>query len=173
MVAQGMGQYCSKPCSNRARKQSLYERFNAFAEQTELPTDGRCWIWPGPKDKEGYGVISDENRKQIRVHRLSYEMWIARIPEGKYVLHSCDNPPCFNPSHLRTGTGIENTAERDAKGRQQRGERHHRARLTEADVRAIRVAYEAGATQTALGIQHGVTQRQVSEIVLRRAWKHV
>jgi hypothetical protein len=36
---------------------------------------------------------------------------------GLVVMHTCDNPRCVNPKHLRLGTQALNTADRDAKDR--------------------------------------------------------
>jgi len=38
--------------------------------------------------------------------------------------HSCDNPPCCNPSHLWLGTQAENLADASAKGRLKRTSTH-------------------------------------------------
>ncbi len=78
------------------------------------------------------------------VHRISYRINVGPIPEGKDVLHVCDVPSCWEPSHLWTGTHADNMADRDAKGRggswklkgrkmgpsPLRGTRHPKAKLT-------------------------------------------
>lgn len=33
------------------------------------------------------------------------------------VLHSCDNPTCINPNHLRIGTAKDNAQDREKRGR--------------------------------------------------------
>lgn len=48
---------------------------------------------------------------------MAYELTKGHIPAGMIVMHTCDNPPCCNPSHLVLGTQAENLADMRAKGR--------------------------------------------------------
>lgn len=48
---------------------------------------------------DGYGVCG-LNNKQYRAHRIVYEQTYGPIPSGLFILHTCDNPKCCNPSHL-------------------------------------------------------------------------
>lgn len=82
-----------------------------------------CWIWPRGKTTAGYGVVR-VNRKPIYVHRLTWQQYFGSIPQGMCVLHSCDNPPCFNPDHLFLGTNHDNMVDKSLKGR------HHSSRKT-------------------------------------------
>lgn len=75
-----------------------------------------CWEWTKAKDKDGYGLITI-NSVVRRVHRVSFEEFNGPIPNGLSVLHSCDNPPCFNPSHLEAGTSQKNRQDAFARGR--------------------------------------------------------
>ena len=61
-----------------------------------------CWEWQG---------------KSKRISRRAYELFVGEIPEGMWVLHSCDNPKCVNPEHLFLGTAQENQWDRLVKGR--------------------------------------------------------
>jgi hypothetical protein len=163
--------FCSRPCANRGRSKPMRERFAAFMEAADKSTG--CWLWPGPRDRNGYGVITDENRKQLRAPRVSYELHHGPIPEGRMVLHSCDNPPCVNPAHLSLGGAAENAIDRYARGRGALGRGHGRAKLNEEAVQAIRTRYAAGETQVALAHEYGVAQPVISLLVRRETWKHV
>lgn len=100
--------------------------------------------------------------------------WEGGVFEGQ-LLHSCDNPSCVRPSHLKAGTQAENLADARGKGRKDdRGQGNPYARLTDGQVREIREVYaRGGRTQTGIAEQFGIDQTTVSDIVTRRRWRHV
>jgi transposase-like protein len=53
------------------------------------------------------------------------------IPEGLWILHHCDNPPCVNPNHLYAGTSAENIRDAVVRGRM-RGQRKSHCKLGHA-----------------------------------------
>ena len=67
-----------------------------------------CWLWTGPTDQDGYGLVSIQNKSR-RVHRLAYEMLVGPIPEGLTLDHLCRTPSCVNPAHLEPVTSRVNT----------------------------------------------------------------
>lgn len=74
-----------------------------------------CWLWEG-YTVGGYGRLSVDG-KTIGAHRFSYELFVAAVPEGHEVMHTCDNPTCVNPRHLTTGTHADNITDMWVKGR--------------------------------------------------------
>lgn len=86
-----------------------------MAARARLTKTG-CWEWTGYIQRNGYGDVSFRNHP-TRVHRLMYRIAHGPIPEGLDVLHSCDNPICFNPAHLSAGKDKRNTAESIERGR--------------------------------------------------------
>lgn len=133
-----------------------------------------CWLWKGWIDPVGgYGRFKIRNRAHP-AHKYSYTFTSGAVPKGLFVCHRCDNPACVNPAHLFLGTPADNTRDRDAKGRQARGERSGTAKLNEADVRAIRSLYASGGfSQARLGWIYGVGQTKISAVVNKTTWKHV
>jgi hypothetical protein len=77
-----------------------------------------CWEVTSHKPMwGGYIAAHVDGRRQL-LHRWSLEKKLGRpIGEGLFSLHSCDNPPCFNPDHLREGTKADNSRDRVIRGR--------------------------------------------------------
>ncbi len=75
-----------------------------------------CWEWHGGKDRDGYGKVGDRG-KTWRAHRYVWFLLYQNIPEGKLILHSCNNPSCIRPSHLFLGTWQDNVHHMDRLGR--------------------------------------------------------
>lgn len=134
-----------------------------------------CWEWLAMVDKGGYGSFS-VNAYPVKAHRFSWILHNGKIPEGLGVLHKCDNPRCVNPDHLFLGTNVANTADRDAKGRQSKGEKHPDAKLTEEQVREIRIVYKAGSRRYGirpLARAYGLSKSTMASVVNRLTWKEV
>jgi hypothetical protein len=169
--------YAKGHFANTLRVDSL-QRFLKYVNKTDA-----CWLWTAGLGRAGYGKFWD-GAATVPAHRFSYEIHYGPIPEGLFVCHKCDNPPCVNPDHLFAGSPAANSADRDRKGRgrppnvfpmsRALGERNSGAKLTAADVVAIRVAYESGGvTQAHLATTYGVTTRTIGRVIRRINWAHV
>jgi hypothetical protein len=75
-----------------------------------------CWPWMGSRKEKGYGQTYFMGRN-IRAHRLAYELEYGPVPNGLFVCHFCDNPSCCNPWHLVAATAKDNTQDMISKGR--------------------------------------------------------
>ena len=124
---------------------------------------GDCWLWTSIKNKAGYGVLCTKN-KHILAHRYSYELANGPIPEGMLICHHCDTPACVRDSHLFCGTDADNVADKVAKGRIPKGENHHNAKLTDDDVRQLRIDYANGVSTTTLSKKHGIHERTARKL---------
>lgn len=91
--------------------------------RSKLVNDGECRVYASAADKDGYGLFQVHGYA-MRAHRVAWMLWRGEIPDGMFVLHRCDNPPCCNPDHLFLGTSRDNIDDMLRKGRQAKGERH-------------------------------------------------
>lgn len=145
-----------------------WTRFYSKVEKT----DG-CWLWVGARGGNGYGVFA-VGGDLVKAHRFAYLLERGPIRAGLRVLHRCDVRRCVNPDHLFLGTQSDNLRDMVAKGRHRpnprRGERHHGARLTTADVIAIRASTDS---RKVLRERYGVSKGAIAAILARRIWAHV
>lgn len=161
-------------CKHPKRSLPLEERFWPKVQKTDF-----CWIWTGAREgrpKFQYGVIRGVKKNGFRMemaHRVSWMIHNGPIPDGKQVLHRCDNPPCVNPSHLFVGTHQDNMDDCTKKGRRQCGERASLAKLTADGVKSIRNQYKKGARSKTLAEDFGVHQSTILGVLSGRTWKHV
>ena len=139
-----------------------------------------CWVWTGYCHASGYGhQMLYRNRKNtvLRCHRLSYELAGNEIPAGLHLLHSCDNPPCVNPQHLRAGTPADNMADCISRNRyvvtSMKGEINPRAKLTDDDVVAIRAMPATPENWKAAATKHGVSVTAVRFAAKGVTWRHL
>lgn len=173
--------------------------FNTRFWAKVFKTDG-CWFWTGRSNGYGYGRITMSGRIEM-AHRASWMMSHGSIPEGMYVCHTCDTPPCVNPAHLFLGTHADNMKDAASKGRMRkradhpmlngaaasgdrngmrkmpyrhaRGERTGVAVLTEQKVREIRALRDAGVRGRIIAADYGICMATVYRIGGRQFWAHV
>ena len=119
-------------------------------------------------DKKGYA-----RRDKLRAHRVAYEKAYGPIPKGMYVCHTCDNPPCIEPKHLWLGTPADNSRDMRNKGRSAKGSKNGAAKLTEMQVRKIKILLEIGHSIRSLARKFNVYPNAIYIIKSKKGWKHV
>jgi hypothetical protein len=141
-----------------------------------------CVLWQGSVDRQGYGRRKVDRRGMrvtIGVHRWVMEQVLGRTLEsGEFILHACDNPPCYRVEHLSVGSVYDNNRDMLVKGRATkppvnvfRGELHPMAKLSEAQVRRIHKMREAGFTVRTIAEEFAVSRSQVQRIVSGKRWQ--
>lgn len=75
-----------------------------------------CWEWRAGKNRTGYGLFGVDKGSKLS-HRIALRFSGVDVPDGMFVCHRCDNPPCCNPAHLFLGTQFDNMRDCSAKGR--------------------------------------------------------
>lgn len=130
---------------------------------------GDCLIWTGSLSG-GYGRIGYKGNLYL-VHRLVYTLTYGNT--DLLVLHTCDNPPCWNIEHLYVGTDQDNANDRCVRGRQGSapGNKNSQAKLTEDEVRQIILEYKPFyITCKQLATKFNVSASAISKIVSGRTW---
>jgi HNH endonuclease len=128
-----------------------------------------CKVWTGAKSKAGYGHRYYLG-KLTGVHRIAFFEAHGWWPPE--VMHTCDNPPCYEEEHLIAGTHAKNMADAKAKGRARsaKGSDHPFSKLTWSQVDQIRERHGAGTTQQALADQFGLNPSSISKIIKNKRW---
>jgi DNA-binding Xre family transcriptional regulator len=135
---------------------------------SKVDRSGDCWLWTGARRPLGYGALKIDGRV-LHAHRVAYEPVYGDIPPELVVLHTCDNPPCVNPAHLRLGTRSDNTRDMYAKGRhggRQQGTRQ--VKVAQAPTVHIRLRELAEAKRLNIGKIARFTG--LPEGTIRRIW---
>ncbi len=170
-----------------------------FWSHIKVGSSEECWEWVGSRTSKGYGHVNYKG-KTGGAHRVAFTLGGGMLTTEKpLILHSCDNPPCCNPKHLRAGSPAENTKDMLVKGRQAMGDRHgsrthpekisrgdaHRAKikvvrgeqrskkLCNANVLEIRRLRSWGEPLRTIGETFGVSDTTVSEVCRRKTWSHI
>lgn len=163
--------YCEKHYQRvRDHGESFSEKFTHASPAVRFrrfftPSDEQeCWPWLGTVAKStGYGSFAMAHRLSISAHKAAYIFSKGIVPDGLFVMHSCDNRACVNPNHLSLGTHKDNMADMRNKGRKW-------SRLKEDDVRYIRSCSEKSAD---LARKYGVYSSVISNVRNFKSWKEV
>jgi hypothetical protein len=77
-----------------------------------------CEEWTGRLSTKGYGTTSTRTRRQVYVHRLTWEECFGdALTHDDVIAHHCDNRLCRQPLHLFKTDIAGNNRDMFAKGR--------------------------------------------------------
>lgn len=158
--------------SSQGRVKSLARRLadgRKWSERTLKPWRSTDGYLQASLRRDGRGVAA-------KVHRLVCEAFHGPAPADKpFALHGNHDPADNRPENLRWGDHVENMQDMVDADRQPRtkGEANGRAKLTEADVRAIQDELLDGATMEAVAAKHGLGIATVGDIANGKTWAHI
>jgi len=143
-----------------------------YFREVVIPYKGdECLIWPYSKGSGGYGQIGISGATHIVSRLVCVSAHGAPPTSGHEAAHSCGNGSlgCVNPHHMSWKTRAANQADRIEHGTSNRGERCGKAKLTEDNVRFIRLMRRER-TQLSLSRQFNVSLTAIRAIQAGRKW---
>jgi hypothetical protein len=127
-----------------------------------------CWLWRGARMKGGYGNFAAGMRRWVGAHVFSCELAYGQVPDGMQVNHTCKKTRhCVNPRHLYAGTRKQNSEDQIRDGTKRSGERHGRAKLTEAQARSI---LSDARPYAHISRDYGISEPAISFIKTGKTW---
>lgn len=142
-----------------------------FWEKVAIIPFHECWEWTAFCNPLGYGMFRLDKAMRLS-HRVAYALTNGDIKPGMLVCHKCDNPRCVRPEHLYLGTDADNSRDRMERGGvfYPEGEKNHRAKLNEDQVREIR---NSSLSHKEAADKYGVSYYAIKELRCRKTWAHI
>lgn len=89
-----------------------------FWEKVDKRGADECWLWRAGRNQKGFGAIFTPKLRRARDRRRGVMILATRVafdlahPHAKLrrneqAFHTCGNPSCVNPAHLRRGLHTE------------------------------------------------------------------
>lgn len=148
----------------------------SFWQNVRKGRSDQCWPWMRYRTETGYGRFR-AGSQQVRAHRAAFMLAYGYDPAPLIICHTCDNPPCCNPSHLFAGTPSDNALDRMRKGRANppRGEASNRTPLTADQVIDMRRRFNPNVRGSiaAAAREFGLSKTGAKDILRRRTWAHI
>lgn len=152
-------------------KVSTAGRVASRRHRNGLPSREWRVLAPAPNAR-GYPQVClkapDKKPRWVEVHRLVWEVFVGPLEPGQVVRHDKDPDPMNNRlDNLAVGTQADNCKDKEKHGTAQKGERHPRTRLTDAQARAIKE------TLLRMSAEYGVKPSTLAQIAMGKTWKHL
>lgn len=142
-----------------------------FWSKVDIRGESECWEWTATRHPRGYGVFWF-NGKNVRANRYALEQTEDVPFDGAICLHSCDNPPCCNPAHLRWGTHQDNVDDKLLRRGPMKGEQSAHAKITNHIVAEIYRGRLDGLTISEISESLSLPDTTVENVYVGRAWQH-
>lgn len=167
---------CLNMCNAHYRR---FKRHGSFQKQSRISIavlwlkqfiatkETSCINWKFSKNKQGYGCLNCKGLPRL-AHSAMCTLAHGARPNGADAAHSCGNPSCINPNHLRWATRSENMNDRLIHGTDARGEKSPVARLTQEQVEYLRAG--ARESQKELAQQWNVDPSTLSKAKNGKSW---
>lgn len=143
-------------------------QLRSFWSKVDVKGEDDCWEWTAARNQRGRPVFQPRTCQKLGIsysaYRISWILFKGEIPEGQWVLHTCDNPACINPKHLFLGTAKQNTRDMFGKGRS------GKSKLVPSQVLKIR---DDPRPRRIIAKEYGVTLNMVQKIKSGHSWRHL
>lgn len=179
------------------------EEIERFFSRVNRLGDNDCWMWMAGKDQDGYGAfrLNGKQRRAHRLSWEIYygEIPAGRCVLHRCDHPSCVNPNHLFIGSVAENNTDRAIKKRSAYGERNgarkyrdrvsaavkkarvekpevfvRGERCHTSKLTVEQVKQIRSLYASGEkNQVQLAEMFGISQANISYLILRKSWKHI
>jgi len=180
--------FCSSRCRVLGARVGIVFPEDSARFDAKTERDGACLIFQGDLNHAGYGTFY-VGKYGIRAHVFAWVRKNGPVPDGLEVAHSCHRRACVEELHLSTDTHQGNMDQSVQEGRmasgernamhsrpeiRARGERTGSAKLTETQVRELRIRFASGGISKAeLARQYGISAETARLILARKKWSHV
>jgi hypothetical protein len=154
---------------------ALYRQLPPYLQARIIPDPKTgCWIWIGP-------ITRNNNRAKagIRIDGVWHTSapravlaWFGLLGPGDQAAHKCPHRYCCRPDarHVYPADSAQQRRDRILFGEYATGERNGRARLTRADVVALRTGTQ---TPAALAADRGLNYKHLTQVAAGRYWQGV
>lgn len=159
-------------------RDAIEMRFWAMVDRS-----GDCWLWTGFVKPNGYGQFrvygTATTNGTDHVHRIALMLRLNRaLNPGEQANHQRDCPNRHCVRHVYSGTQSQNLLDATANGhrmaRNTKGEKHPRAKLTEAQVLEIRALWQPRRRGLAklLAERYGICPGYVGHVARGTTWRN-
>ena len=171
---------CQNHYARLYRKGSIYstqtkdiDKINFLQNNKNYKGDD-CVLWPYLRSKE-YGQINFGG-VNTNASRVMCILAHGQPPNDGiyYACHSCGNPPCVNPNHLRWDTPKGNQKDRIKDGTDCRGDKSKSSKLTYGDVVDIRLMSQMMSINDIASLnRYNVSKSTIRRAIIGVSWANV